>query len=115
MVIFRGYVSLPEGISSVFCDIFWFWHVCSECSEWCQVRIAQILDLWTSPVSGRPCSRSKSLISCQLTDAERTYAKDDAMQALAKKIDTLVFKFMLVSQKCTMTTSYVLITSTHLQ
>ena len=28
----------------------------------------------------------------------RSYAKDDAMQQLAKKIDTLVFKFMLGSQ-----------------
>ena len=33
------------------------------------------------------------------------------MQALAKKIDTLVFKFMLVSQKCVMTTSYTVVTS----
>lgn len=29
----------------------------------------------------------------------RSYAKDDAMQQLAKKIDSLVFKFMSATQK----------------
>ena len=68
-----------------------------------QVRIAQILDWWTSLVSGRRRSRSRAAAVADSLWCERTYAKDDAMQALAKKIDTLVFKFMLVSQKCIMT------------
>ena len=98
-------------ISPVFCAICaTFMALCFVCSEYSVLWASRKCARWglhRSWTGGPPwfqdgvgVGRSRAAAVADSLWCERTYAKDDAMQALAKKIDTLVFKFMLVSQKC---------------